>query len=476
MTDLPSNLITGPTFEEMLHPSTIDPNVRARARRMFREDPLDPINLFNITWRDPDDRIYALRIPHELTGVDAEIVMIYGKDFPTGSHKVGAAYSVLIEKELYGEVDPDVHALVWPSTGNYGIGGAWVGCRMGCRSIVVLPAEMSRERFDQIESYGADIIRTPGSESNVKEIYDKTWELRRDPDVRVLNQFEVMGNYRFHYHVTGNTVIELAAELAAGGIGKGQVSAFVSAMGSGGTIAAGDRLKQAWPGCLTVGLEPVQCPTLFLNGYGAHDIQGIGDKHVTWIHNVLNMDALMCIDDIESKKGLQLLTEQGGLDALTGIYGVSEADALAMSQVFGISGVCNVLGAIKTAKYYRMGPDDLIVTVGTDNIDRYHSVMDAMRENYGPIDDARAAAYMEGIFLGQKRDWIMEGTWENRQRWHNLKYYTWVEQQSKAIEELDAQRDQAWWRDHQQLTGEIDRRILAYRAEHGIIGEGRGVS
>ena len=171
---------------------------------------------------------------------------------------------------------------------------------------------MSRERFEQIERYGARVIKTPGVESNVKEIYDKTWELRRDPQVRILNQFEVMGNYRFHYHVTGNTLVELAAELQARGVGQGRLAAFTSAMGSAGTIAAGDRLKQVFPGLKIVGLEPIQCPTLYNNGYGGHDIQGIGDKHVTWIHNVLNMDAIMCLDDIACKKGLQLLTEPAG--------------------------------------------------------------------------------------------------------------------------------------------------------------------
>src|SRR5688572_6031878 len=312
--------ITGPTFEEMLHPEKIHPEIRAKALRMKQEDPLDPINLFNITWKNQDNQIYHHVLPKELTGVDVPIVVIYGVDFPTGSHKDGAAYSVLIEKELFGEVDPSIHTLVWPSTGNYGIGGAFVGCRMGFDSIVVLPADMSRERFERIESYGARIIRTPGSESNVKEIYDKTWELRRDPNIRILNQFEVMGNYRFHYHVTGNTIVELAEVLRARGVGAGRVAAFCSAMGSAGTIAAGDRLKQVFPDLKLVGLEPIQCSTLYNNGYGGHDIQGIGDKHVTWVHNVLNMDAIMCLDDIACKKGLQVLTDEAGQRLLSDHY------------------------------------------------------------------------------------------------------------------------------------------------------------
>ncbi len=463
-------LITGPTFEEMLHPDKIDPHIRQQAITMMKTDPLHPINLFNISWRDPHGRIYYEILPPALTGVECPIVVLHAEQFPTRSHKVGATYSVLIEKELNGEVDPAQHTLVWPSTGNYGIGGAYVGCRMEFDSIVILPQDMSQERFDLIASYGARVIKTPGCESNVKEIYDKCWELRRnDPRVRVLNQFEVMGNYRFHYYVTGNTLVELAAELAAQGIGQGKISAYTSAMGSAGTIAAGDRLKQVWPDHKIVGLEPIQCPTLYWNGYGGHDIQGIGDKHVTWIHNVLNMDAIMCIDDIECKKGLQLLVEEAGWKTMIARYGIPEEKVRTMASIFGISGVCNVLGAIKAVKFYGFGKHDLVVTICTDAIDRYHSVMDQMTATYGPMDETEAAVRLVSIFHSQKLDWIDEGTQRTRNQWHNLKYYTWVEQQGKTVEELDAQRDPAYWLAEQAKVPDIDAQIHAYRRTHGYI-------
>jgi cysteine synthase len=462
-----STLITGPTFEEMLHPDKIDAAVRKRALKMRSKDPLDPINLYNISWRSPEGEIYYYVVPPALTNVEAPIVVLYSKDFPTGSHKVGAAYSVLIEKELFGEVDPAEHTLVWPSTGNYGIGGAYVGCRMNFDSVVILPEEMSSERFDIIRGYGARVIATPGCESNVKEIYDKCKELKAaDPKrVRILNQFEVLGNYRFHYHVTGNTIVEMAAELQQQGIGEGRVAAYTSAMGSAGTIAAGDRLKQVWPDHKIVGLEPIQCPTLFSNGYGGHDIQGIGDKHVTWIHNVNNMDALMCIDDIECKKGLQLLSEVPGWRVLTQDLGVDEATVRLMADTFGISGVCNVLGAIKTAKFYGFGKNDVIVTVLTDAMDRYHSVMEQMSNTYGKMDETEAKVRQVSIFHKQKLDWIMEGTRAARARWHNLKYYTWVEQQGRAIEELEAQRSQGFWMAEQERVAEIDAKIRSARAK-----------
>ena len=457
-------MVTGPSFEEMLHPQTIAPAIRAQALAALQDDPLNPLNLYNITWRDAQDQVYHLVLPSELTGVDARIVLIYGRNFPSGSHKVGAAYSVLLEQQLLGQVDPNVHTLVWPSTGNYGIGGAFIGCRMEYDSIVVLPEEMSQERFDRITSYGAGIIRTAGSESNVKEIYDEVKRLGgSDPKIRVLNQFEVMGNYRFHYHVTGNTLVELAAELQAEGIGAGKISAFVSAMGSAGTIAAGDRLKQVWHDHKIVGLEPIQCPTLYNNGYGAHEIQGIGDKHVTWIHNVFNMDALMAIDDMDALNGLRVLAEATGRQVLIDRFGLDAQLVDQLSQTLGISGICNIIGAIKTAKFYGMSGDDVIVTVATDAMERYGSVMAKLRGQQGPLDDATATAIVAGVFHRAGSDWVMEGGRDARERWHNLKYYTWVEQQGKSVAELDAQRDPAWWIGHQEQVAEIDKRLLAQR-------------
>lgn len=458
--------VVGPTFAEMLDPSRMDPARRQAALAAREAAPLDPANLFNITWKNEAGQVRHLVLPPELTGVKAPIAVIYGRDFPTGSHKVGATYSVLIEQLTRHLIEPGKHTAVWPSTGNYGIGGAWVGGRMNIDSVVVLPEEMSAERFEMISSFGARIIATPGCESNVKEIYDKCHELTAgDPSlIRVLNQFEQFGNYRFHAFVTGNSVAELCRQLGEKGVGDGRCAAFVSSMGSAGTIAAGDTLKEIWPDHKIVGLEPVQCPTLFCNGYGGHDIQGIGDKHVTWIHNVANMDALMCLDDMECKLGLQMLTEAPGKAALVAA-GADPELVEKLSGVVGISGVCNILGAIKTARHYDFGPNDLIVTVCTDTIARYHSVMANLTRDFGPMDQAEAAFRLRSIFLGQKQDWIQDGAPLNRARWHNLKYYTWVEQQGKTVAELDAQRSQDYWRAKRAEVAETDRLIEAYRKD-----------
>ncbi|PJF47899.1 MAG: pyridoxal-5'-phosphate-dependent protein subunit beta [Candidatus Thermofonsia Clade 3 bacterium] len=459
-----------PTFEEMLHPQRVDPTIRQRAERARTEAPLDSINLFNIHWRKPDagahngvPPVNYLVMPRALTGVDAEIVVLIAKDFPTGSHKVGPAYSVLIEKYISGEIEPNRHTLVFPSTGNFGIGGAWVGPRAGFKSMVILPEGMSRERFEKIEGYGASYIKTHGSESNVKEIYDECKRLMREhPDtVRILNQFSEMGNYRFHYYVTGNTIVELAAELNAR-LGARGIAAFCSAMGSAGTIAAGDRLKQVFPSCRVVGLEPVQCPTLYNNGYGSHEIQGIGDKHVTWIHHVTNMDALACIDDIECLRVLQVFTHPVGCEALVQRFGIDATTAHHVSTVFGISGVCNLIGAIKAAKHFGLGKHDVLVTVATDGPDRYRSVMEAWNARF-PLSPAAAEACIAEVLHRQKTDWIKDGTPDHRRQWHNLKYYTWVEQQGKTVEELNAQLDPEWWLAEQAKVADLDRKIVALR-------------
>lgn len=449
--------IYGPTFAEMRDPALIAPSVRAQALDALESAPLDPINLYNITWKGAGGRVQHRVLPRELTGTRAPIAVISGRRFPSGSHKVGAVYSVLIEKQLTGEASPDGTRIVCPSTGNYGIGGAWVGPRMGYRSLVVLPENMSAERFERIASYGADCIKTPGCESNVKEIYDKVHELKRDPQNCILNQFSAMGNYRFHYEVTGNAVLDLAADLGGQGIGDGHVAAFVSAMGSAGTIAAADRIRAAQGAVCTVGLEPVQCPTLYDCGYGGHRIEGIGDKHVTWIHHVTAMDYLCCIDDDDCVRGLQLLQEAN--DAASDALGVDLSDLV---DVFGVSGICNILGSIKTAKVLGLGPDDLIVTVATDSFDRYPSVLEDLTRREGPQTRDMALRRLE-IFHRVGTDWTLEGTRRVHRRWHNQKYYTWVEQQGMTVEDLDAQLDDDWWAAEAAKVGEIDRALVAVR-------------
>jgi cysteine synthase len=372
---------------------------------------------------------------------------------------VGPAYSCLREKLLAGEITFDGSTLVFPSTGNYGIGGAWVGPRVGFRSLVVLPEEMSAERFEKIRAYGADIVATPGSESNVKEIYDKVAELRQDPANRILNQFSDFGNYRFHRYVTGGSAIELVEDLVEAGAGSGP-AAFVSAMGSAGTLAAADALKVAYPGCRAVGVEPVQCPTLYNVGYGAHAIEGIGDKHVTWIHNTRNTDLLVCIDDQACLEGLQLLQEGRGV--LADSLGLDPGWLESIDGIFGISGVCNVLAAIRTAHHYQLGEGEFVLTVATDGFDRYPSVMRRLDEKVGPMTDEVARGRID-LFREPTGTMQLEGTMEVRRRWHNQKYFTWVEQQGMSVEELERLWDPVTWDEEAGRVHELDRQTLEQR-------------
>ena len=449
---------TLPTLEELLHPTSQPEEIQRTAASC--DDPLDPICLFNLSWRQRDGSIPHVVLPRALTGVDAEIVVMSGMHYPTGSHKVGPAYSCLREKILDDGISPDGNTLVFPSTGNYGIGGAWVGPRVGFRSLVVLPEEMSAERFEKIRAYGAEVIATPGSESNVKEIYDKVKELRRDPCNIILNQFADFGNYRYHHHVTGGAAIELVEELSDNGVGNGRIAAFVSAMGSAGTIAAADRIKKRFADCRAVGLEPVQCPTLYNVGYGAHAIEGIGDKHVTWIHNVRNMDLLFCIDDDECLRGLQLLQE--GHATLQSELGLSDDFLSHIRGRFGISGVCNILGAIKTAKHYEFSSSDVVVTLATDNFDRYPSVLRRLDAQQGPQTAEVAKARID-IFRSQPTTYALEGTVEVKKRWHNQKYFTWVEQQGMTVEQLDALWSPTFWEEQAERVADYDARTLALR-------------
>ncbi len=454
--------VWGPTFEEMCNPSLLPEGVREAARIARTEDPLDPVNLFNLNWKDDLGNVMALVLPPELTGVSAPIAVLCGTKFPTGAHKAGPAYSILVEKQVHGEVKPGAHRLLIPSTGNFGIAAAWVGPRMGYQATVVLPEEMSREKFEKIRGYGGEIIKTHGSESDVKEVYDRVGELEADESYAVLNPFAEFGNYRFHATVTASAIEELATALGRQGIGSGKARALVSAMGSAGTIGAGDTLKERY-GTLIVGLEPIQCPTLYNVGFGSHRIEGIGDKHVTWIHNVLNMDALMCIDDLDTLRGMELL--QHGGEVLTRDLGIDEEQVMRFRGVFGMSGVCNVIGAIKTAKLYKLGPSDLIVTVATDGYDRYPSVSEWLSKADGPQTRERALRRVE-LFHRATTDWICEGR-EARERWHNQKYFTWVEQQGKSVAALEQQRDPAFWRAQRERVGEIDKRIRERRPSIG---------
>ena len=433
-----------PTFKQLRDPNLIPDSVRAKLKGVGLWD-VNPINLFRICWKNDVGsglygRVNYLEIPQAITGVKARIVGLTGKYFPTGAHKVGAAFGCLVPRLVSGEFDPEVHKAAWPSTGNFCRGGAFDCAVLGCTAIAILPEGMSRERFDWLKKIGAHIIATPGSESNVKEIYDKCRELRQEPLNIIFNQFEEFGNPIFHYNVTGPALVEVLGEL---GQERLRPAAFISATGSAGTIAAGDYLKKQYPGLKVVATEALQCPTLLENGFGEHRIEGIGDKHVPWVHNVRNTDAVAAIDDEDCLRLLRLFNEPAGRDYLARL-GVERVERFGC---LGISGLCNLLGAIKTAKYFELGAKDVVFTVFTDSTELYQSRLEELRDQRGAYGAQDAAADWAGPLAHQGVDYFKELSYPERKAIHNLKYYTWVEQQGKTSQELKAQWEPEYWRE-----------------------------
>ena len=433
-----------PTFAQMRHPETAPESIKARLKNVGLWD-VDPANLFRITWKnDPKTGLFAgpnfLEIPSVITGVKARIVGMVGKYFPPGAHTVGAAFACLVPRLVSGAFDPDHHKAVWPSTGNYCRGGAFDSAVLGCTAIAILPENMSKERFTWLAEIGSEVIATPGCESNVKEIYDKCWELKADPQYMIFNQFEEFGNPVWHYNVTG-PAIEDAFNLVKGP--GSRLAAYVSATGSAGTIAAGDYLKTLHPAAKTVATEAIQCPTLLMNGFGDHRIEGIGDKHVPWVHNVRNTDAVAAIDDEDCMRILRLFNEPAG-KAYLAEMGVDQA-TIEQLGLLGISGVCNMLAAIKAAKYWELNENDVIFTIFTDSVEMYRSRLEEQTTEHGAFTSVCAAKAQVGSLERQGVDNFKELTFPEKKAIHNLKYYTWVEQQGKTYEEICAQWQPEYW-------------------------------
>ena len=379
----------------MRNPLLMSPDVRAAANAA-REDDRNPYNLFNINWKNTGEQVERIVLPKELTGVQANIVVLSGRTFPSGSMKVGPAYTTLAEEEALQALRPGDKTVIGPSTGNFGIGTAYVSRLKGYKAIVVMPDNMSKERYERIQKYGGELDLTPGTESDVILTLERTHSayVAHPEKYMVLAQFELLPNYRFHRHVTGDAVVQ-----SVKGVGNGRVAAFVSAPGSAGTLAAGDYVKSLWAESKIVALEPRECSTLYNGGQGQHRIEGIGDKMVTLIHNVFNTDLLMLIPDDETVRGMEVI--QRGTHILADRLGVDGEVARELVGKFGPSCICNIVGAIKTAKYLGLGPNDNVVTIATDSYDRYPSVSQALYErNGGEPSDDQLEMWAKSTFLG----------------------------------------------------------------------------
>ena len=448
-------LTRGPTYAEMRHPSRLPPEIRRRALAA-RSNELDPLNLFNITWRNREDRVRHVVLPRALTGVAANIVVLLGRDFPSGSHKVGPAYATLMEGELAGEIRAGENTIIGPSTGNFGIGTAYIAKLMGYRCVVIMPEQMSAERYERIRRYGGELDLTPGSESDVILVLERTEHFKQEPKNKVLAQFELLPNYRFHRFVTGD-----AAREAAQGVGNGQVAAFVAAPGSAGTLAAADEIKARFRDCAVVAVEPKECSTLYDNGRGTHRIEGIGDKMVTLIHNVITTDYVALVHDDDCVKGLKLLEQ--GRPILERQLRLAAGALDHLGGWFGISTVCNIIGAIKTAKLLHLAADQNVVTVATDGFDRYPSVLADLERRSGPIGDSTLARWYDEIFRGATADDILEvRSGVQKERLFRQKREVWSRfGYSDAY--LERMKAQSFWEEEYDKIERIDRDLALKR-------------
>jgi cysteine synthase len=461
-----------PTFAQMRDPGLIPDKIKNKLKNIGLWE-LNPLNLFRINWHnEPKEKgglyggVNYVEIPKEITGVDARIILIVGKWFPTGAHKVGAAYGCLAPRIISGEFDPTYHKAVWPSTGNYCRGGAFDSYLMGCTAVAILPEEMSKERFEWLKEIGAEVIATPGCESNVKEIYDKCWDIRRNrKDCIIFNQFDEFGNPCWHYNITGYALEEVFNQIKNH---ESKFAAYVSATGSAGTIAAGDFLRTKYPHIKVAASEAQQCPTLLMNGFGGHRIEGIGDKHVPWVHNVKNTDVVVAIDDEDCMRIFRLFNEKEGKNYLKSA-GI-DAHLVDSLELLGISSISNMLSAIKTAKLFEMTSDDIIMTIATDSASMYSSRLEEQTSKKGKYNQIQAIKDHEKCLFGTKTDYIKDLTYVDKKMIHNLKYFTWIEQQGKEIEDLN----QLWydrdiWNQIFNQNEKLDEMINAFNDETGVL-------
>ncbi|MDB4303249.1 pyridoxal-phosphate dependent enzyme [Desulfosarcina sp.] len=465
-----------PTYKQMRNPELIPEKIKDKLKNIGLWD-LNSLNLFRISWKNEPTKfgggygnVNYLELPPELTGVKARIIILIGKFFPTGAHKVGATFGPLVEKLISGRFDPTTQKALWPSTGNYCRGGAYDSYLLGCESIAVLPEGMSQERFDWLHKVGAEVFATPGSESNVKEIYDKVKDLKaeRGDSIVNLNQFEEIGNALWHYAVTGPAMEEVFNSVKTN---ESRMSGIFLTQGSAGTLGSTDYLREKFPLVKVCAGEALQCPTLLYNGYGAHRIEGIGDKHVPWIHNIKNMDLVAGIDDEPNMHIMRLFNEAAGKEFLINEKGI-DPELVSQLELMGISSIANMMGAIKLAKYYEMTEDDVVFTVATDSMEMYQSRMKEEQERLGDFDNRSVAVTYEADLMGLGTDHIIEMNYNDKKRMHNLKYFTWIEQQGKTVEELDAQwYDHNYWKSQYAKVDEWDEEIREFNERTGVIKE-----
>ena len=459
-----------PKISKLCNPDSIDEDIKNKLRSIHK-DAMHPLNLFRVHWFNNRDHSSFSNIPEhivlpsEFTGVEAKIIVNIGRLFPLiTAHKVLAAYGCLLPRILNGNFDYSKHKAVWPSTGNYCRGGVAISRILGLKSVALLPEGMSKERFEWLEKWvedPQDIIKTPGTESNVKEIYDACNELGKDSTNDIINQFSEYNNYAIHRAVTGPSFEKSFLEVK--GNSDLQARFYVSASGSSGTLAAGDYLKDHFNTKIVV-VEATECPTLLYNGYGEHNIQGIGDKHVPLIHNVMNTDFVVGVSDQATNNLNLIFNTDIGQNYLKSKKGLADNFIKRLPE-FGLSSIANIIASIKLAKYMNLNSQDAIITVATDGADLYLTELEKTKKKFPGTYDKTSCAEMYGQYLkGITADHTLELNQREKERIFNLGYYTWVEQQGVDLNDFEKRRDQQFWRDHYNHILSLDDRIEEFNA------------
>jgi cysteine synthase len=462
------NNIILPTYEQMRDPTKVPQSIKDELKGIGLWD-VHSRNLFRVTWKnEPKEKggqfggVNWLELPKEITGTKARIAGIVGKWFPTGAHKVGAAYSCLVPELITGRFDPTTKKAVWPSTGNYCRGGAYISRLLTCPSVAILPAEMSRERFEWLKTMAEEVIATPGCESNVREIFEECIQIEKTrPDAVIFNQFDQFPNHLWHYTITGPAMDEVFQKMAKKG---DHLALTMYSSGSAGTLGSGTWLKEHHPGTLVGVGEALQCPTILENGFGGHRIEGIGDKHIPWIHNLRDTDLVAAVDDEITIRLLRLFNEPAGKKVLAEA-GVSQ-EVIAQLDLMGISSIGNLVATIKAAKYYELDADDIALTVFTDSLQLYGSRLRELNADRGPYTQRQADRDLD-MLQNLSVDYVLELSHTDKRRVHNLKYYTWIEQLGKSLDELNAQWTdyRSYWGDLHNQVDTIDTMIKEFNAE-----------
>ena len=459
-----------PTISELRNPHLISDAIKNKVLKLDK-DAMDPANLFRVHWFNKRDHSQFLDVPEhivlpsEFTGVEAKIIVNLGRYFPLiTAHKVLAAYGCLLPRILNGTFDYTKHKAVWPSTGNYCRGGVAISKILGFKSVAILPEGMSKERFNWLEKWVEDkndIIKTTGTESNVKEIYDACNELEKDKNNDIINQFDEYYNYATHRAITGSSFEKSFLKVKADSNLKARF--YVSASGSSGTLAAGDYLKENLNAQIAV-VEATECPTLLYNGYGEHNIQGIGDKHVPLIHNVMNSDYVVGVSD-EATNNLNLLfNSDEGREYLTNRRGLN-SEFVGRLPEFGFSSIANIIASIKLAKKMKLTKDDAIITVATDGADLYETELAKTKKQFSKIyDQITCAEIFAKNFDAISVDHTLELSQIDKERIFNLGYYTWVEQQGTSLKEFEDRRNQSFWDKHYKDMISLDEKIKEFNS------------